>query len=149
MRWFRNDIDTTLTEFFATRRRGCAGRRLASVRVVEQLLRDCVETVADEVLAPDERTVLAAEREFRPEGAAARVAQPGLLIAVLPRYLSDDRWRPSQPEERRAQVLAAGALVRHLVGVLPPGQHAAGFRAAAAAIDDAALRIRSDSWSVR
>jgi hypothetical protein len=149
VRWFRNDIETTLTEFFTARRRGCAGRRLASVRLVEQLLRDCVEAVADDLLTPDERTLLAAEREFHPEGAAARIAGPALLIAVLPRFLADERWRPAQPDERRAQVLAAGALVRHLVGVVPPGEHAAGFRAAAAAIDDAALRIRSDPRSVR
>jgi hypothetical protein len=149
VRWFRDDIETTLTEFFATRRRGCAGRRLASVQIVEQLLRDCVEAVADEVLPPDERTLIAAEREFRPEGAAARVAQPGLLIAALPHYLTDDRWRPAEAQERRAQVLAAGALLRHLVGVLPPGEHAAAFRAAAAAVEDAALRIRSDTRSIR
>jgi hypothetical protein len=149
VRWFRDDIETTLTEFFAGRRRGCAGRRLASVRLVEQLLRDCVEAVADELLAPDERILLAAEREFLPDGAAARVGRPALLIDVLPRYLTDDRWRPAQPEERRAQVLAASALVRHLVEVLPPGEHAAGIRAASAAIEEAALRIRSDPRSVR
>jgi hypothetical protein len=149
VRWFRDDIETTLTDFFATRRRGCAGRRLASVRLVEQLLRDCVEVVADELLPPDDRTLLAFERQLSPDGAAARIAQPAVLIDVLPRYLADDRWRPQHPEERRAQVLVASALVRHLVGILPPGEHAAGFRAAAAAIDHAALRIRSDSRSVR
>jgi hypothetical protein len=145
MRWFRDNIDGTLTTFFTARRRGCAGRRLAAVELAERLLRDCVEAVADELLPPAERTLLAAEREFRQDGAAARVAQPAVLLTVLPHYLADERWRPREADERRAQVLAAGALVRHLVEVLPPGEHAGAIRGASAAIEAAALRIRGDA----
>ncbi|MGN6744171.1 MAG: hypothetical protein ACTHJL_12880 [Amnibacterium sp.] len=144
MRWFRDNIDGTLTAFFAARRRGCAGRRLVCMQLAERTLRDCVEAVADAVLPPSERTLLAAEREFRREGAAARVAQPAVLLTVLPHYLADERWRPDAADERRAQVLAAGALVRHLVAVLPPGEHASALRLASGAIESAALRIRSD-----
>jgi hypothetical protein len=145
MQWFRDDVDSTLTAFFATRRRGCAGRRLACVNRAEQLLRDCVEAVADEVLPPAERVLVAAERQFLLQGAAARVAQPEVLLAVLPYSVTDERWRPGEADERRAQVLAASALLRHLVAVLPPADRTTTIRAAASAIEAAALRIRADA----
>jgi hypothetical protein len=149
MRWFRDDIDGVLTGFFAARRRGCAGRRLVCMGIAEQLLRDCVEAVADDVLPPAERTLLAAERQFDGDGAAARVAQPETLLAVLPRYVGDARWCPGRIDERRAQVLAAGALLRHLVTVLPAGAHTAAIRTAATAVEEAALGIRTDARLTR
>ena len=145
MQWFRDDVDSTLPAFFATRRRGCAGRRLTSVDRAEQLLRDCVEAVADAVLPPADRVLVEAERQFVPDGAAARVASPEVLLAVLPHYVSDERWRAGAADERRAQVLAASALLRHLVAVLPPADRAERIHAAASAIEAAALRIRSDA----
>ncbi|HEY8319672.1 MAG TPA: hypothetical protein VIG76_12665 [Amnibacterium sp.] len=145
MQWFRDDVDSTLTAFFATRRRGCAGRRLAAVDRAEQLLRDCVEAVADAVLPPEARVLVEAERQFGADGAAARIASPETLLAVLPSYVADERWRPAHADERRAQVLAASALLRHLVAVLPPADRSETIHAAASAIEAAALRIRSDA----
>ncbi len=125
MQWFRDDVDSTLTAFFATRRRGCAGRRLASVDRAEQLLRDCFEAVADAVLPhadPRARRGGAPVRRGRCRGQrrAARGAARGAAL-----YVADERWRAAAADERRAQVLAASALLRHLVAVLPPADRAA------------------------
>jgi len=145
MQWFRDSADAVLTSFFAVRRRGCAGRRLAAVQVAERLLRDCVEAVADDVLDDADRSLVAAERQFRADGAAARIASPELLLAALPHYVSDARWRADGADARRAQVLAAGALLKHLVTLLPPGDRGTAIRRATAAIESAALRIRTDA----
>ncbi|MDH2444585.1 hypothetical protein QDR37_11575 [Amnibacterium sp. CER49] len=115
MRWFRRNVDQVLTEFFAVRRRGCAGPRLERVERVETVLRDCVEQAAEAVLDDGELALLDAERQFRPTGAAARVLAPAVLLEFLPLVLDDPRWRPEDPGELRVHVLTVGALVRHLL----------------------------------
>lgn len=143
MRWFRSNVDSTLTQFFAVRRRGCAGQRLERLARVEHALRDCVERTAEQVLTEPELALLAAEQQFRPDGAAARVAEPDALLFVLPIFLREERWCPADLDERRAQLLAAGALTRHLVATLGDVEVDCAVRTIAAALDEAAARIRA------
>jgi hypothetical protein len=144
VRWFRNNVDSTLTEFFEVRRRGCAGPRLERLARVERALRDCVEASADGVLTDQELTLLDAERQFRPDGAAARVAEPDALLFVLPIFLTEERWCPADVAERRAQLLTAGALTRHLVATLTNAEVDCAVTAISAALEQAAARMRSD-----
>jgi hypothetical protein len=142
VRWFRNNVDSTLTDFFALRRRGCAGARLERIRRVEEALRDCVECLAEDVLTTPELTLLAAEQQLRPLGAAARVAAPDALLEVLPAFLRQEQWRSADLDERRAQVLTAAALTRHLVATLT-GDLGCALIEIEAAIAEAAGDIRS------
>ncbi|MDQ1530731.1 MAG: hypothetical protein QOE37_836 [Microbacteriaceae bacterium] len=143
MRWFRSNVDSTLTEFFTARRRGCAGQRLERVGRVELALRDCVEATAARVLTDEEQWLLAAEQQFRPDGAAGRVAEPEALLFVLPIFLTEPQWCPADVEERRAQLLASAALTRHLVTTLNGAEVDCAVHAIGAALDAAAAQIRA------
>jgi hypothetical protein len=96
------------------------------------------------VLTDQELSLLDAERQFRPDGAAARVAEPDALLFVLPVFLSEERWCPTDVDERRAQLLTAGALTRHLAATLNHAEVDCAVTAIAAALEQAAARMRSD-----
>jgi hypothetical protein len=84
------------------------------------------EDLAGEVLGEAERTLLAAERQFRPTGAAARVSEPAELLRFLPLVLLDERWRPADADERRVQVLARLDPPARAPQELPEGELGAG-----------------------
>lgn len=71
-------------------------------------------TDAQRVLVPDERVVLTAERQFRPEGAFARVFGAEVLVAALPGFLGAG-WLPRQGYDARLQIRFAETLCEWIV----------------------------------
>jgi hypothetical protein len=103
-----------LTEFFADRRRGATGRRLAGIDRAERELRTIVERTAELVLTDEEQVLVHLERQFGVEGAVARVMPaPGLLL-VLEAWLAHLEARPSAGAVRRMELDTCAALTRHL-----------------------------------
>jgi hypothetical protein len=106
--------DPFLTAFFADRRRGASGVRRDRIDRVEADLRLAVELSEHDVLAADEVVLLAAERQFAPIAAVARVLPVTGLPAVLHRYLTDPLYRPRPVDEARDRLDTCAALVRRL-----------------------------------
>jgi hypothetical protein len=80
------------------------------------------------ILTPYERTILHAERQFHPVGAAARIAAPKAILNVLPVFL--ETWHGADVEERRVQ-LTVGERLLEFVSTFPPvAEEVAPFRMA-------------------
>jgi hypothetical protein len=103
-----------LDDFFADRRRGATGHRLAGVDRAERVLRTTVERTAELVLTDDEQMLVHAERQFGAEGAVARVMPASGLLLVLEAYLAHLEVRPSRGAARRVELDTCAALTRHL-----------------------------------
>ncbi|GAA4741520.1 hypothetical protein GCM10025783_10820 [Amnibacterium soli] len=103
-----------LDDFFADRRRGATGHRLAGVDRAERVLRTTVERTAELVLTDDEQLLVHAERQFGAEGAVARVMPAAGLLLVLEAYLAHLEVRPSRTAARRIELDTCAALTRHL-----------------------------------
>ena len=103
-----------LDDFFADRRRGATGHRLAGVDRAERVLRTTVERTAELVLTDDEQVLVHAERQFGAEGAVARVMPAAGLLLVLEAYLAHLEVRPSRSAARRVELDTCAALTRHL-----------------------------------
>ncbi|KAE8764428.1 hypothetical protein [Georgenia thermotolerans] len=58
---------------------------------VRRHLETYLDTEAERWLGPDDRVLVAAEREVDPAGAVARVTGPAVLVAALPGFL-DPAW---------------------------------------------------------
>lgn len=89
------------------------GIRRRRVQQVEQDLRAYIHAEVDRYLTDDERTLLAAEREFAPDGAACRALDAEVLLSAMtgfiaPPYLASDLLL------RRAQLNLAEALVGYV-----------------------------------
>lgn len=105
---------TCLDEFFADRRRGAAGQRLARIERAERAIREAVERTADLVLTEDEQVLVALERGFDPDGAVERVLPASGLLLVLEAHLAHLEDHPRRTEARRVELEVCGALARHL-----------------------------------
>lgn len=105
---------TCLDEFFADRRRGAGGRRLARIELAEDVLRGAVERMAELVLTEDEQVLVGFERQFQPSGAVARILPAGGLLLVLEAHLAALESRPSRSATRRVELDLCGQLARHL-----------------------------------
>ena len=81
---------------------------------MEADLRLAVELAEADVLGPDELLLLAAERQFAPFAAVARVLPVTALPAVLHRYLTDPIYRPRAVDESRDRLDTCAALIRRL-----------------------------------
>jgi hypothetical protein len=103
-----------LDEFFADRRRGATGHRIAGIERAEGVLRNAVERTAELVLTDDEQVLVHAERQFGAEGAVARVMPAHGLLLVLEAYLAHLEVRPSRGAARRIELDTCAALTRHL-----------------------------------
>jgi hypothetical protein len=103
-----------LDEFFADRRRGATGHRLAGIDRAERVLRTTVERTAELVLTDDEQVLVHAERQFGVEGAVARVMPAHGLLLVLEAYLAHLESRPARGGARRMELDTCAALTRHL-----------------------------------
>jgi hypothetical protein len=118
----RHDVDMSrslsaaesLDDFFADRRRGATGHRLAGIDHAERVLRTAVERTAELVLTDDEQVLVHAERQFGAEGAVARVMPASGLLLVLEAYLAHLEIRPSRGANRRIELDTCAALTRHL-----------------------------------
>jgi hypothetical protein len=106
--------DRFLAEFFADRRRGASGARRDRIDRTEADLRLAVELSEEEVLGIDEQVLVAAERQFEPVAAVARVLPVPGLPAVLHRFLTDPVYRPGTADEARDRLDTCAALVRRL-----------------------------------
>lgn len=114
--------DPFLAEFFADRRRGASGGRRDRIDRVEADLRLAIELLEPDDLGPDDAVLLAAERQFEPIAAVARVLPLAGLLGVLDRYLTDPLYRPRALDEARDRLETCAALVRRLArepGLLP------------------------------
>lgn len=106
--------EACLDEFFADRRRGATGGRLARLARAERSLRDTVERTAELVLTDDEQLLVHAERQFDARDAVARIMPaPGLLL-VVEAYLAHLEQHPSRSAGRRAALEVCAALTRYL-----------------------------------
>lgn len=108
--------DLFLSAFFADRRRGARGVRRDRIDRMESDLRLAVELAERDVLSPDEQVLVAAERQFDPIAAVARILPVAALPAVLHRYLTDPLYRPLAADEARDRLDSCAALVRTLAG---------------------------------
>ena len=103
-----------LDDFFADRRRGANGRRLAWIEATERTLRDGVERMADLVLTDDEQVLVTFERQFQPSGAVARILPASGLLLVLEAHLAALEAHPSRSRARSTELELCGQLARHL-----------------------------------
>jgi hypothetical protein len=106
--------DPFLAGFFAEHRRGASGVRRDRIDRVEANLRLAIELTEEDELPPDAIVLLAAEREFAPVAAVARVLPVASLPAVLHRYLIDPLYRPTTVDEARDRLDTCAALIRRL-----------------------------------
>ncbi len=106
--------DLFLADFFADRRRGASGVRLDRIARVEADLRLAVELLEPDELHPDVLVLVAAERQFAPVAAVARVLPVTGLPTALHRYLTDPLYRPRAVDEARDRLDTCAALVRRL-----------------------------------
>lgn len=102
--------DVVLRGYFARERAAAGGRRLERLCAAEADLRACLEVLAPVALTGPELALLALERQFEAEGAAARVAAADAVLIVLPTYLEDPRWRGADLEDRRLRITLAEPL---------------------------------------
>jgi hypothetical protein len=110
----RHTIDEVLQPFFAAQTAGKKGLTLRRIQEVERHLRSCSETEAERVLIASDLAVLAAERQFGPEGAVARVMHADDLIFILAIFVQPE-WQPVDPVQRRVQLRITEQLTAHLV----------------------------------
>lgn len=103
-----------LDDFFADRRRGATGYRLAGIDRAERVLRTTVERTAELVLTEDEQVLAHAERQFGEDGAVARVMPAAGLLLVLEAYLAHLEARPARGRTRKMELDTCAALTRHL-----------------------------------
>jgi hypothetical protein len=106
--------DPFLVDFFADRRRGAFGVRRDRIERVEADLRLAIELAGDDVLDAEQQALVAAERQFEPIAAAARVLPVTALPALLDRYLTDPLYRPVAADEARDRLETCAALIRRL-----------------------------------
>ncbi len=104
--------DAAISDFFLLERARTSGTRQRRLERAIDDLRQCFEAVADRVLTTPELDTRELERQFRPEGAAARVADAYALLYVLPLWLDDPRWHGNDLEDRRLRVQLALPLAR-------------------------------------
>jgi hypothetical protein len=110
----RRTIDEILQPFFAALAHGKKGLTLRRIQEVERHLRQCGESEAERVLIASDLAVLAAERQFDPDGAVARVMHADDLVFILAIFVQPD-WQPSDPVQRRMQLRITEQLALNLV----------------------------------
>lgn len=111
----RPRIDPILRGFFDRRLAGTKGLTCTRIEEVERQLRECIETEAERILVAPDLVLLAAEREFHPAGAVARLMHADDIIFLLPIFL-EPHWAPAQAQQRRVQLRLIDMLTGHLLG---------------------------------
>lgn len=117
----RLTIDEILQRFFSEQRADTKGITLLRIRRIEERLRECVEAEAESILVTSDLKIVAAEREFEPEGAVARTMHADDLIFVLSEFVKDP-WLPAERLQRAKQVQLSTALTGYLLrsGLVDP-----------------------------
>jgi hypothetical protein len=103
-------IDDILTHFFASYLDGKTGTVRHRIEDGERQLRACIETEAQRILENDTLLMLAAERQFDPQRAVARVANADDLVFFLEVFVGP-QWRPSNEFQRAAQTELTATLL--------------------------------------
>jgi hypothetical protein len=136
--------DEVIGRFFADLCGTAEGIRRERLERAEQDLRGFFEDHADLVLAGPELALLALERQFDPDGAAARVAEAEALLLLLPLFLEDQQWQDLDYEDRRLRIELADPLA-HDIAVLPELQE----RDLGAAVWIVEATVRHAIWMLR
>jgi hypothetical protein len=110
--------DEVIGGFFAEHAARTVGRRLERLQRAEEDLRMFFEEHAELVLEGPELALLALERQFEHEGAAARVAEAEALLLLLPLFLEQSQWQGLDHEDRRLRLELAEPLA-HDIARLP------------------------------
>jgi hypothetical protein len=106
--------DRFLAEFFEGLRRTEHDVRRHRVARTEADLRLAIELSESDALTDDEQVLLAAERQFAPVAAVARILPITALPTVLLTYVTDPLYRPRTADEARDRLDTCAALVRAL-----------------------------------
>ena len=107
-------IDQILGRFFAARLDGKKGVSRRRIEEVEEQLRACIEAEADRILVTSDLLLLAAEREFNPAGAVARVMHAEDLIFILSIFV-EPQWQPTNQTQRQTQLRMTEWLTGYLL----------------------------------
>ena len=140
--------DAAISGFFLLEQARASGARLQRLARAIDDLRQCFESVADQVLTTPELATRDLERQFRAEGAAARVADADALLHVLPMWLEDSRWHGKDLEDRRLRVHLTLPLAR-FVTRLPTFDGPAGGGCAVWSVEWAVGRARREISGAR
>ena len=105
-----DDVILTVFGNAVDRNTGIKRRR---IQQVEHDLRAFLEAAVDTYLTDDERTLLAAEREFAPEGAACRALDPEVLFIALIGFITPPHLAPDLLL-RRMQLDLVDALIGYV-----------------------------------
>ncbi len=108
-------VDAAIRDFFLLETARVSGARLRRLERAIDDLRECFEAVSDRILITSELETRDLERQFRPEGAAARVADAFALLYALPTWLEESRWHGVDLEDRRLRVQLTLPLARYVM----------------------------------
>lgn len=107
-------VDEILTEFFSVQLEGESGLRQRRIERLESVLREFLETEGPHILIDQDSVLLAAEREFRHDGAFARTMHAGDIIFALPTFVAAP-WLHGDRADQRTQVQLAEDLARFIL----------------------------------
>lgn len=110
----RENADQVLSSFFRGEQDPLGGIRLHRVLAAEADLRACFEECAPAYMSTADESVLAAERLFVRRGPAARIANPSVILEVLPTFLRESRWQGSSLQDRRVRSQLAWRLAQQI-----------------------------------
>ena len=100
-------LDPWLAAYAAER----TGRRRERILAVGVRARQCLEAESDRIATDPERRLIELESQFgTPNPAARSIAGEGLPTLLI--LLTTERWMPTDPQDRRAQLQVLGALGR-------------------------------------
>ncbi|MCU1415157.1 MAG: hypothetical protein JWN80_2497 [Microbacteriaceae bacterium] len=97
-------IDQLLNEHFAREGATLVGRKKERLDLVEQRLREFLETRADRILETGQLIAVEAAREAGVDAAFCLTCFADDLIFALPLYLEDVDFTPADREDRRVQL---------------------------------------------
>jgi hypothetical protein len=144
----RHDLHSYLGDFFARRGSRLRGLRLQRLQSLESALHECIETECDDLLAPEQLTLVRLERQLEPGCAFARLTPPRLLPGVLRRFLA---WTPSDPVNRRLQFQVLAALLNSATAdrALVPGEDRLAFFIEVTTLEVDISRLRAEHERAR
>ena len=114
MKTQRPTIDTILRQFFDESVANKTGLARSRIELVEHRLRECLEAEAERILVSGDLDILAAERQFTPQGAVARTMHADDLIFVLVLFVRDP-WLPDDLVQRATQLRLSEYLTAKLL----------------------------------
>lgn len=136
--------DEALRHFFEEQQRLSTGRRAERLQRAEADLRGFLEELIPPLLTDQERALLALERQFDADGAAARTAGAVAVLLLLPLFLDEPRWHGRDLEDRRLRIRLAAALTDDIVEA--PAMRGVDTGRAAWIVDAA---VRHEIWMLR